>query len=860
MAKTMASRHTLNTLEVRLNDIWISCQKEMLEMRDKMTQMSDCLQKSDLIIDEMTKMNETLVNILEENRRNGSKSPNLHKLYTEFTGLEESVDRQKDNLRALKKCLNANNGHNVMDLIHSWRRVVETREECIQTVNNVFEVIPKREPIEETIGEQHDNNDNSNDVVSGDDYQPVDENMETMDDRSDAVSDSGSEYSQEVSVKNEDSDSDYEAKPKRKSKTSPIKRRSKFFDVTAEEMDQLIRPEHKRTDYYLCAESGCLFTTADRFRFYNHLKRHATHALTPEGMQRLERMDDALLPMTDHKLKAFVCNWPKCKYRSQNKTLFHQHYYRHQNGTRPTVYRAREVVSDQMDKDFETNSQVVADDSQMDALILPEHIRGDKYFCNEIMCGFSTEDKERFYNHLRRHQTPGMTRDNFRRLERRDDATMPLLDRKTRTYTCDRPDCGHTSKSKPNFFKHVLSHIDPLDPEEAKERHRERKRATSRAYRNRKRARLDQMMAETMPDLIKPEHLVDGQTYVCDHILCAFKTPNRERFYSHMKRHETPGLSKKAFRQLERMDDLTLPLWDSTDNIYVCNRQDCGYRSTFKSEFYKHVTKHSDPNYTPDSKPGPKPRESANLIDKQKRYLELINERIGKYLVDNEYVCDQNDCDYKAANKKKFYSHWLQHNPSYRARKPLAEQFDLSLERPFICDWPECGFAFKRVNHLSAHKDRHMNIKRLECGWPGCDYRSNSGHHVREHRRTHTKEKPRACTWPGCEYRANSQWGMTAHMRKHTGEKPYECPFPECGFRTSQNCILTTHKRRHTGEKPYVCTEIGCGKQFSSASGLFIHRKSYHKSMSSPTKRGRKPKQSPQKADDVSNDCNTSDE
>ncbi|CAG2101919.1 unnamed protein product [Medioppia subpectinata] len=801
-------------------------EKEMLEMRDKIEKLSDYVKTSDLMLEEMSKMTETLVNIIEENRSNGSKSSELHKLYTEFSGLEESVDQQKDNLRALKMCLNANNGHNVMDLIHSWRRVTETRDQFIQThdvivnnmsefaetqqqfiqtndlVNNSSESLLKslliNETISDTIAVKCD--DNAIDInLSDDDYQPVDEDMETMD----ARSDSGSEYTEGVHIKNDDSDSDYEVKPKRKSpkkskksKTFQIQSTSKFFDVTDEQMDQLIRPQHKKNDFYLCDESGCIFSTADRFRFYNHLKRHSTSALTSEGMRRLERMDDVLLPMTDLKLKAYVCDWPDCQYSSANKRVFYQHYCRHKDVTLKSI-----LTADQLDN--ESECQVIADDSKMDALILPEHRLGDQYVCNDIMCGFSTEDKERFYNHLQRHPTLRTNPKNFRHLERRDDAVMPLLDRKTRIFTCNASDCHYKCKSKKDFYRHLNGHknTEPVVSEEL--------------------------------DLIRPEHRVDDQ-YACDESNCTFRTTDRQRFSNHLQRHQTPGISREKFRRLERTDDLTLPHWDATVGRYVCHRPDCAFRSESKYNFYKHLVKHSNPNL--------KDEVDVEAAHKSRK-LQIMDERIGKCLTDGQYVCHEIGCDFMSVSKLVFHSHWLKHNPPV---VPVSALFDLSLERPFVFDWPECGVAYKVRKYLRLHRRKHLGITNFACGWPGCDYRCNSNTYMRVHRRTHTKERPRQCSWPGCEYTCNSNPGMNSHMRKHTGEKPYECPFPECGFRTSQSCALTTHKRRHTGEKPFVCTEIGCDKRFSAAAGLFSHRKSAHNSIPSVAKRGRKQKQWPQ--------------
>ncbi|CAG2105102.1 unnamed protein product [Medioppia subpectinata] len=901
MANTMASRHTLNTLEVRLNDIWISCQKEMIEMRDKIKKLSDCVKTSDLMLEEMSKMNETLVNIIEENRRNGSKSPELSKLYTEFSKLEESVDRQKDNLLAFKKSLNTNNGHNVMDLIHSWIRVTETRDQFIQThdviVSHRSEVITKTDPIPEIISEE--NNDNSDG-----DYQLMDEDMETMDTINDVVSDSGSESSQEIKLVSE-SDSDYEAKPKRKSpkkskqsKKSQIQSPSKFFDVTDEQMDQLIRPQHKKNDYYLCDESGCIFSTADRFRFYNHLKRHTTPGLTPEWMHRLERMDDALLPMTDLKLKAYVCNWPECDYRSANKKGFYGHHYRHQNRKESGLNKA--IVGKR------TRIRRPETEHKPD-LIKPEHIiDGQTYVCDHIGCTFRTPDRQRFYNHLQRHAMPGLSRNQFRRLERRDDRTLSLWDPTFGAYVCDHQNCEFRSTSKPKFFIHVTKHSnsDLKDESDVEAAHRSRREqimneriskylvdneyvcdetdchftsVTKKVFHSHwlkhnsprvvlaeqfdlslerpfvcdwpecgsafntesglnkaivgKRTRIRRPETEHKHDLIKPEHILDGQTYVCDHIGCTFRTPDRQRFSNHLQRHAMPGLSRHQFRRLERRDDRTLPLWDPTVGAYVCDHQNCEFRSTSKPKFFIHVTKHSNSDLKDESDV-----EAAH----HSRREQIMNERIGKYLVDNEYVCDETDCQFTSAkffhkvSVTEFVLSGAQHNRLVKLESELAGKHTLT------------GLTPRRKldnRKLRNHKNRHLGIQRMACNWTGCEFRCNRTYALNDHKRTHTKEKPRECTWPGCEYRANSLWAMIAHMRKHTGEKPYECPFPECGFRASQNCTLTTHKRRHTGEKPYICTEIGCGKRFSSAPGLYSHRKSHHNSMGLPAKRGPKPKQ-----------------
>ncbi|CAG2102277.1 unnamed protein product [Medioppia subpectinata] len=60
-------------------------------------------------------------------------------------------------------------------------------------------------------------------------------------------------------------------------------------------------------------------------------------------------------------------------------------------------------------------------------------------------------------------------------------------------------------------------------------------------------------------------------------------------------------------------------------------------------------------------------------------------------------------------------------------------------ERPYACNWPECGKRFRQKHHLSDHKNIHVNDKPLMCHWPGCGYRDNNSGNLRKHIRTKHK-------------------------------------------------------------------------------------------------------------------------
>ena len=162
-----------------------------------------------------------------------------------------------------------------------------------------------------------------------------------------------------------------------------------------------------------------------------------------------------------------------------------------------------------------------------------------------------------------------------------------------------------------------------------------------------------------------------------------------------------------------------------------------------------------------------------------------------------------------------------------------AQESDLSthLEKPYVCDFEGCLYAFSHSSSLANHRRRHNGEGTLEkpcvCNFEGCLYSSSRASNLARHKRSHTGEKPYVCDFEGCAVAYSESGNLTTHKRKHSGEKPYVCDFEGCSYALPRADSLARHKRRHSGEKPYVCNFEGCAYASCASSNLAIHMRGH---------------------------------
>ncbi|KAG5839990.1 hypothetical protein ANANG_G00211370 [Anguilla anguilla] len=89
-------------------------------------------------------------------------------------------------------------------------------------------------------------------------------------------------------------------------------------------------------------------------------------------------------------------------------------------------------------------------------------------------------------------------------------------------------------------------------------------------------------------------------------------------------------------------------------------------------------------------------------------------------------------------------------------------------EKPYQCDFSDCGRRFSRSDQLKRHQRRHTGVKPFQC--ETCQRKFSRSDHLKTHTRTHTgktSEKPFSCRWPNCQKKFARSDELVRHHNMH---------------------------------------------------------------------------------------------
>ncbi|XP_021959296.1 zinc finger protein 62 [Folsomia candida] len=150
-----------------------------------------------------------------------------------------------------------------------------------------------------------------------------------------------------------------------------------------------------------------------------------------------------------------------------------------------------------------------------------------------------------------------------------------------------------------------------------------------------------------------------------------------------------------------------------------------------------------------------------------------------------------------------------------------------TLERPYSCLFPKCGFASGQKSNLRTHESRHATGPG-SYGCPSCPKKFMTRDSLAKHeKRVHLKLRPFACNL--CGKRCGDLASLKIHISGfHLQEKPYKCGDCEAGF--TVKCSLEKHlESRHAiHRRVFVCREASCGKTYLTVASLREHMEGEH--------------------------------
>ncbi|KAI7861756.1 hypothetical protein BDF14DRAFT_1864665 [Spinellus fusiger] len=223
-----------------------------------------------------------------------------------------------------------------------------------------------------------------------------------------------------------------------------------------------------------------------------------------------------------------------------------------------------------------------------------------------------------------------------------------------------------------------------------------------------------------------------------------------------------------------------------------------------------------------------------------------------------------------AAPDTQYHSYWpmhLQKRSLSVTERAVSTRRQPAKQNKHVCSHPDCGWSFKRHEHLKRHMFVHTGERPHLCHHPGCGKRFSRSDNFHAHFRTHTKKAlehssplqrstltesqpetkfhelstehqfhasypPATSPTPNkafTHYEPTFEADLIHPTTLEENEKQYICEHTDCQRRFKRPEHLKRHQRIHTAERPFECTYLGCQRTFARSDNLNQHLKTHEK-------------------------------
>ena len=320
-----------------------------------------------------------------------------------------------------------------------------------------------------------------------------------------------------------------------------------------------------------------------------------------------------------------------------------------------------------------------------------------------------------------------------------------------------------------------------------------------------------------------------SKTFKCDKCEKAFAS--QKQLNSHYKIHSYSN--SKAF-QCNKCDK-AFAVRKSLNSHYkvhgICSSpnsktfqcQQCEKSFGFQNNLDAHMNAHSELGEAGGVPAYP----CGNCSETYETETALEDHRYNVHTEDRRFKCETCNISFRKAhgltshNNRKhstFVCNICDKSFSYRSRFEEHQRVHTG-ERPFVCDFPDCGLTFTSAQYLKYHKTKHENPITCE----SCDKVFSCPINLRKHvSMYHRKEYKFRCEI--CNQGMYNKSKLKRHMLAHAGERQFMCEV--CGSSFYDQSYLNVHMKRHMKTTNFKCKV--CEKGFYDSSALARHHAGVH--------------------------------